>query len=65
MSQKRSKPAPLATGTGLGNGICSAALSRSDNSENLRRFQADFVAARYRLDAARARVVADLAWGRS
>ena len=64
MTQKRSKPAPLATGTGLGIGSCSAALSRTEDNASLPAFQATFVAARFRLDTARARLTAELAWGR-
>jgi hypothetical protein len=37
----------------------------SSNSENLPRRQADYLTARFRLDGARARLVAELAWGRA
>ncbi len=63
MVQKRSRPAPLATGTGL-EWISSPASVR-DNSKPITEFQAAFVATRYGLDGSRARVVAELAWGRA
>jgi len=58
---KRSKPAPLATGTGSR----TAKLSGfgPDYTKPLPEFQATFVAARFGLDGTRARVVAELAWG--
>jgi len=61
MTVKRSKPAPLATGTGV-EWISSPASVR-DNSKNLPQFQEAFLAARYGLDGTRSRVVAELAWG--
>ncbi len=63
MLQKKSKPAPLVTGTGL-EWISSPASVR-DNSETLPHHQAEYLTARFRLDATRARVVAELAFGRS
>ncbi len=63
MVQKRSRPAPLAAGTGLG--WISSPASTRDNSKNLPQFQADFVAARFGLDGVRAKLTAELAWWRA
>ncbi len=62
MTLKRSKPA---RGNGTGLGIAKLASFNSDNSKPLPEIQADFIAARYGMDAVRARVVAHLAFGRS
>ncbi len=61
MAQKRSKPAPLATGTGSRTAKLSGFGPDSTNS--LPEVQACFLVARFGLDGARARVVAELAWG--
>jgi len=63
MTLKRSKPASLATGTG--SGWNSLAASDRNNSKPLTEFQASFVAARYGLDATRAKLTAELCWRRS
>lgn len=63
MLQKRSKPAPLATGTGLG--IAKFTSYNPDNTRPLPEVQTDYVAARYGLDGVRARLTAELAWGRA
>lgn len=62
MSLKRSEAAPLDKVTASG----TANLARfvPDNTSNLGEVQSAFIAARFRLDAPRARVVAELAWGR-
>jgi len=62
MAQKRSKPAPLATGTGSGIAKAVAAFF-PDNSKHFDEFQAAFVARRFGLDATRARLTASLAFG--
>ena len=63
MTQKRSKPARV-NGTGSGNVISLAARDTRTNTETLSEVQASFLAARFGLDGTRARVVAELAWGR-
>ncbi len=60
MTQKRSKPA---RGNGTGLGIAKFTSYNPDNTRPLPEVQASFLAARFSLDAARARVVAELAWG--
>jgi len=62
MHQKRSKPA---RGNGTGLGITNLTSFNPDNTENLSEVQAAFLAARFRLDGVRARVVAELAWWRA
>lgn len=62
MTQTQLRPAPLATGTGLG--IEKLASFSPDNTENLPEVQAAFVAARFGLDATRAKLTAELAWER-
>ena len=64
MARKRVRPAPLDKVTGLGIAKCSPAVCSPENSAPLDDFQAAFVAARFGLDATRARVVAELVWGR-
>jgi len=62
MAPKRSKPARW-NGTGLG-----IEKLASFNPENIRPFpevQSDFLAARFGLDGARARLMAELAWRRA
>ncbi len=61
MTQKRLRPAPLATGTGLG--ITKLSSFDPDNTQTVPSVQACYLAARFGLDGARARVVAELAWG--
>ncbi len=62
MAPKRPKPA---RGNGTGSGWNSLAASDRNNSKPLPEVQSDFLAARFGLDAARARVVAELCWGRA
>ena len=64
MAQKRLRPAPpcqAATGPEM---LRMPTLSVSEHSAPLPAFQADFIAARFGLDAVRARLTAELAWGR-
>lgn len=64
MSMKQKRPAPLAKVAGPIVWESSAALD-PNNSKPLPEFQGAFIAARYGLDGTRARVVAELAWGRA
>ncbi len=61
MAQKRSRGAPLAT-VATRNVYSSAALDTRISTATLPDLQAAFVAARFRLDGTRARVVAELCW---
>ena len=63
MIQKRVKPA-RGNGTGLGNLQCLAACD-TENSAKPSQIQEKWLAARFGLDADRARLVASLAWGRA
>jgi hypothetical protein len=64
MRQKSMKPAPpCQAATGPVVWISSPASNR-DNTEALPEVQASYLAARFGLDGTRARVVAELAWGR-
>jgi len=56
------KPA-RANGTGSRFAKSSPATCSQENSETLPQFQADFLAARFRLDNVRARLTAELLWG--
>lgn len=62
MPKTKMRPAPLATGTGLG--MLSTTERSPEITASLPRFQAEFVAARFRLDGPRARLTAELCWGR-
>ncbi len=62
MAQRRSRPFPLATGTGLGVAKVSSVCT-PDYSAPLSSFQADFLSARFGLDGVRARLTAELCWG--
>ncbi len=62
MAHKRSKPA---RGNGTGLGITKITSFGPDCTKPLPEVQACFLAARFRLDGVRARVVAELAWGPS
>ncbi len=62
MSKTKLRPA---RGNGTGLGITKLTSFNPDNTENLSEVQAAFLAARFRLDGVRARVVAELAWGPS
>jgi len=64
MAPKRSRPAPRRR-AGLGDVISSPARDTRTSTETLPSFQADFIAARFGLDATRARAVAELCWGRT
>lgn len=61
MAQKRLKPAPAGTGLGWN----SLAASNRDNNENLPTLQEKWLVARFGLEATRARLVAEIAWGRA
>ena len=64
MDRKTTKPAqPRQAATG--SGWNSLAASDRTNTANLSEVQSAFLAARYGLDGIRARVVAELAWGRA
>lgn len=60
----RSNPA-LRGQAGLGNVIAVAASDTRDNSAPLPQIQASYLAARFGLDRARAKLTAELAWGRA
>ncbi len=63
MTMNKMRPAPLAKVAGPG--IAKLTIARSpEDSAPLPTFQASFLAARFGLDGLRARVVAELAWGR-
>jgi len=62
MAPKRSKPA---RGNGTGLGIGKLASFNPDNTENLSELQAAFLAARFGIDATRAKLMAELVWGRT
>jgi len=64
MAQKRSRGAPLATVAPRGI-YSSVVLNTRTSTEPLAAVQAAYVAARYGLDATRARVVAELCWRRA
>ena len=64
MRQKSTKPARV-NGTGSGIVISLAARDTRLNSETLPEVQASYIAARYGLDGNRARLTAELAWGRA
>ena len=61
MIRKTTKPA---CGDRTGSGIAKLASFIPENSKPLPDVQTDYLSARFGLDAARARVVAELAWGR-
>lgn len=63
MSRKASRGAPLAT-VAPRNVICSAARDTGINTANLPEVQSAFLVARFGLGAIRARLTAELAWGR-
>jgi hypothetical protein len=62
MAPKRAKPA---RGNGTGSGWNSLAASDRNNSKPLPEVQSDFLAARFGLDATRAKLTAELCWRRS
>lgn len=62
MAPKRSKPA---RGNGTGLGIEKLASFDPEDIRPLPEVQTDYLTARFRLDATRARVVAELVWGRT
>ena len=64
MSGKASRGSPLAT-VAPRNVISSAARDIRINTANLTEVQSAFLASRFRLDAPRARLTAELCWGRS
>ncbi len=63
MVSKKMKPAPLATGTGLGNVSCWAVSDNRGNTPPTPELQERFLVSRFRLGADRARVVAALHFG--
>ncbi len=64
MLQKRLRGQPLAT-VAPRNVYSSVVLNTRTSTENLAAVQAAFVAARFGLDGVRARLTAELAWGRA
>ncbi len=64
MLQKRLRGQPLAT-VAPRSVYSSVVLNTRTSTETLAAVQAAYVAARFRLDGTRARVVAELVWGRS
>jgi len=63
MGRDGSRPAPRER-AGLV-GVHASPACNTANNAPLSSFQADFIAARFGLDGVRARVVAELAWGRA
>lgn len=64
MAFNASRGQPLAT-VAPRNVLSSAASDVRNNSVPLREIQAAYIGARFGLDAARARLTAELAWGRA
>ncbi len=62
MTEKKMRAART---NGLALGITKPTNFNPDCTKPLGEFQADFITARFHLDGVRARVVAELAWGRA